>query len=126
KAGKNERYLPYAIGDGAVYTLNICAYPGWASFLKPSVAALECFTSFQEQASVKRQRPAQTFRLDALDEIAHIDFLKVDVQGSELDVLRGGAIKLRDAAVVQVEVPFVALYDGQPTFSNIDRELRAQ
>ena len=127
KPGSNERYLPYAIGDGVKpHALNICTYPGWTSLLTPSKAALDCFTTFKEQAAVKRQTVVQTHRLDDLEEVEHIDFLKADAQGSELDVLRYGSNKLDDTAVIQVEVPFVGLYEHQPSFGDIDLELRAQ
>jgi FkbM family methyltransferase len=40
-------------------------------------------------------------------------YLKLDVQGLELPVLRGGAETLGNTLAVQVEVSFVTLYEGQ-------------
>ena len=45
------------------------------------------------------------------------------MQGSELDVLRNGEVKLAAALVVEVEVEFVELYKGQPLFGDIHRFL---
>src|SRR3954451_13935580 len=50
----------------------------------------------------------------------------MDVQGSELEVLRGGTVKLSQAVVVQTEISFVPLYKEQPVFGDIDLELRSQ
>ena len=50
----------------------------------------------------------------------------MDVQGSELEVLRGGTAKLSQAVVVQTEISFVPLYKEQPVFGDIDLELRSQ
>jgi hypothetical protein len=52
--------------------------------------------------------------------------LKIDVQGAELMVLQNGRERLRNAVAVQTEVSFVPLYLGQPTFGEVDGELRSQ
>ena len=56
-----------------------------------------------------------------------IDILKLDVQGAELDVLRGAKRRL-DAQVLAViaEVSFVELYDGQAMFADLDQFLRGR
>ena len=56
-----------------------------------------------------------------LDSIVHqpIDFLKIDVQGYELEVLKGSARSLLDVAVIYIEVSFVELYKQQPLFFDI-------
>jgi FkbM family methyltransferase len=126
KKGANEAYLPYAVGDGQEHTLNLCAYPGWTSIFVPSVAALEVFSFFKNNARVVSQIPIQTRRLDDLDEVDDVDFLKIDVQGGELAVFVHGREKLKNAVAVQTELQFVNLYEGQPSFGQVDQELRAQ
>lgn len=56
-------------------------------------------------------------RLDALPDIVLVPpvFLKVDSQGSEMDVLDGCGELLSHMACVQVEMNFVSLYEGQPS-----------
>ncbi len=50
------------------------------------------------------------------------EFLKLDVQGAELEVLKGGGHLLNEITVAAViEVEFCELYLGQPKFSDIDR-----
>ena len=55
-----------------------------------------------------------------------MDFLKIDAQGAKLSVFQNGDKRLKDAVVVQTEVSFVPLYKNQPTFGEIDIELRHQ
>ena len=124
--GAHETYLPYAVGDGNEHTLNICAYSGWTSTFVPDAAALEVFSHFKDNARVVERIPVQTRRLDDLAEVDDIDFLKIDIQGGELAVFAHGREKLKNAVAVQTELQFVNLYEGQPSFGEVDLELRAQ
>jgi methyltransferase FkbM-like protein len=54
-----------------------------------------------------------------------MDLLKIDVQGSELDVFKSGRRLLARAVAVQTEVSFVPLYRGQPAFGAVDTFLRS-
>ena len=121
-----ENYLPYAIGDGTTKTLNICRYSGWTSTLKPSAASLNVFPVFEKNAEIIRQVPLQTRKLDDISEIERIDFLKIDIQGGELEALQNARRLLATAVVIQIEVSFVTLYDSQPGLGEIDVELRRQ
>jgi FkbM family methyltransferase len=47
------------------------------------------------------------------------DFLSVDCEGADLDVLHGAAACLDTAVCIAVETEFVRLYEDQPLFSNI-------
>ena len=126
KKGANETYFSYAVGDGEEHILNLCAYSGWTSTFAPSAAALEVFSFFKDNARVVSQTRVETRRLDDLAEVDDIDFLKIDIQGGELAVLVHGREKLRNAVVIQTELQFVNLYEGQPSFGQVDQELRAQ
>ena len=55
-----------------------------------------------------------------------VDLLKIDIQGGELSALTGGRRVLSDAVAVQTEVGFHRLYEDQPTFADVDLELRRQ
>jgi FkbM family methyltransferase len=57
--------------------------------------------------------------LDAVTEnsaFAHPNFIKLDVQGYELEVLRGGAYTLESAEAVLMEVNLLRLHEGAPLF----------
>lgn len=46
-------------------------------------------------------------------------FLKLDVQGAELEVLRGGVAALENSEIVQLEVPFLPYNEGAPTAAEV-------
>jgi FkbM family methyltransferase len=127
KTGPNERYLPYAVGDGRAHTLNICRGSSMSSLLEPDPISLGIFfDSLKARGDVIEQRNVQTLKLDDISEIDHLDFLKMDVQGSELAVLQGGTAKLSQAVAIQTEISFITLYKNQPVFGEIDLEMRRQ
>jgi FkbM family methyltransferase len=49
-----------------------------------------------------------------------MDFLKIDTQGTELDVLRGAARSLESCLGIEVEVEFQPLYTGAALFREVD------
>ncbi len=124
RKGPRERYLPYALGDGTSRTLHVCELEGMTSLLEPDPAHLALFNLFPIWGQVKQQIPVTTRKLDDVAEIAVMDFLKMDVQGGERDVLAHATARLKDAVAVQTEVSFVPLYKDQPPFGEIDLMLR--
>lgn len=63
-------------------------------------------------------------RLQQQEGFNTVDFLKIDTQGSELEVLNGGPKLLPSVRVVQVESNFIPQYEGSSTFSEVDLCLR--
>jgi FkbM family methyltransferase len=122
--GPHERYLPYALADGTERTLHICQLEGMTSLLVPDPAHLALFNLFPIWGTVKERIPVATRKLDDIAEITQLDFLKMDVQGAEREVLAHGRAKLADTVVVQTEVSFVSLYHDQPSFGEMDLVLR--
>jgi FkbM family methyltransferase len=57
---------------------------------------------------------------DALAETDDIGLLKIDVQGYELEVLRGAVSCLRRTQAVLLEINYVSHYDGAPEFGEIN------
>ncbi len=61
------------------------------SLLAPDRSHLDLFTGFAGHGAVHKELPIATRRLDEIDEIDAMDFLKIDIQGGELDVFEVGA-----------------------------------
>lgn len=121
-----ERYLPYAVGDGLEHTLNVCRASGMTSLFRLDRATAAVFPAYAHWGEVVQEVLLDTRRLDDLDEIVRMDFLKIDIQGGELAVFQHGKAKLSQAVMIQTEVSLVPLYDGQPVFGEVDLELRSQ
>ena len=63
-------------------------------------------------------------RLDDVEEVKKNDYLKIYIQGGELEVFRNGVNKLRNSLIIHTEVEFLPMYKGQPLFSEVEMFLR--
>lgn len=124
RAMKNHTFLPYVIGDGCERTFYRCNFPMTSSLYEPNTPLLRRFQNLEELTRVVGTSRVQTRRLDDIPEIGSIDFLKMDVQGAELDVLRGGRRALASAVTIHLEVEFAPMYKDQPLFGDVDADLR--
>ena len=95
-------------------------------------------SSFREMRSLHREQFPFTAGVEkfhditmrTLDEIAsdasigHNVMVKMDVQGFEDEVIRGGMKTLSKARIVLIEVSFISLYVGSPSFDEINDSLK--
>lgn len=125
KKSANENYLPYALGDGAERMLNICELEGMTSLLTPDPIHLALFNRFPQWGAVASRAAVATRKLDDIAEIGGMDFLKIDVQGAEREVMSHGRAKLAVTVAVQLEVSFVSLYYKQPSIGDMDLFMRS-
>ena len=121
-ARPGHRYLPYALGDGRLRRFYECQNPLTSSLYRPYAAMLEKFSCIA--LPVVAEHDIQTHRLDDLTEIQDIDYLKLDVQGAELDIILGAPRLIQDTLLVHTEVEFIPIYSDQPLFGDIDVALR--
>jgi FkbM family methyltransferase len=121
--GDGVLYLPYAVGaaDGATATLRLTDSPGSSSLLEPNREVLDQFI-YGAKITVRSTVPVTLTTLDTACERhdVHPDVIKMDIQGAELDVLKGATRTLANALLVESEVEFQSLYVGQPLFRDID------
>ena len=111
--------------DGLSHKVYIAsAISGMTSLLKPSSNALSFFNGFTGFGEIKEIVEIQTQKLDDIKDLPEIDFIKMDIQGAELTVLKNGLTKIRNAVAIQLEVSFICLYENQPTFGDVDVWMR--
>ena len=122
QARQGHRYLPFALGDGGRRRFYECENPLTSSLYRPNAALLAKFSRLNLQ--VVAETEIQTHRLDDIPDIPDIDYLKLDVQGAELDIIRGAPRLLSGATVVHTEVEFVPMYTDQPLFGDVDVAMR--
>ena len=126
KAKRGMRFYPAALGKTEeVRPLYETAHPMCTSLYKPNEPLLERYFNL-EVAMLKSVGSVQTVSLDrfaADNGVADVDFIKIDVQGAELDVFAGGVAALRDVVAIVSEVEFVPLYVDQPLFGDVCRFL---
>jgi len=118
--------LPYIVGNGRKATLYVCDGTGMTSLLKPNRKVLDGLWKLRDLGRVVETREVKTVRLDDIKEIDSFDYLKMDIQGSELTVLKNGREKLKRCLAIDLEVSFLPLYEKQPLFPEVDAELRKQ
>ena len=126
KLGKPHKCLPYFVGDGTERTFFQTNMTMTGSLYPPNRKVVDKYAHLGEAMQLVATHPVKTVRLDEVIEVGDADLLKMDVQGAEVDVLRGATRSLKAVTIVQSEVCFVDLYEGQCLFADIDRHLREQ
>lgn len=121
-------WFPNALGDGEVHTLYETAYPGCISLFRPNPQIIDPFYTFSTRENgnfqVIAEHQIQTSRLDDVEDLAPVDFVKLDIQGAELMALEHGMNKVGAAVVIQTEASFLPLYQDQPLFGEVHSFLR--
>ena len=126
KYGEPHRFFQCFAGDGRRATFHETNWPPTGSLYAPNTRLLEKFQNLAELTTPVAEHAVNTSRIDDITEIGDIDFLKIDAQGAELSILKSAMHTLSNTLVVQTEVEFVELYQGQPLFADVDIFLRAQ
>ena len=116
-----KKYFNFAIGDGKNHELNICASPSMTSFLEPNYDYLKLFHGFDKWSEILNKESVKTKKLDDLD--IEIDFLKVDTQGYESEIIKYGNHKIKNSLVVQIETSPIPLYKNEKPFSYVAKKL---
>ncbi len=108
--------------------LHLTADPACSSLFAPDPSTLSIFPELNVASPVGTTE----ITLISLDRWASaagveaIDIMKLDVQGAELEVLRGARGPLSGVRLIELEVAFNPIYRGQPLFGEVDSFLREQ
>ena len=119
---KGIKYYPYALGKAnEKRKLYITQHPMCCSLYKPNEKFIELYNNF-EVAYLKEETEIDTISLDYFidkHDVGNIDFIKIDVQGAELDIFKGGSKALKNVLKIVCEVEFVEHYESQPLFGDV-------
>jgi FkbM family methyltransferase len=130
-AAKNELYVSSALYSApTTVTFHHCVVPARSSLYPPDPAVVADIYGTADHYRIERTEQIQVTTLDAAVEAGALpspDFIKLDTQGSELDILKGAEQSLgRSTIAIESEVEFIPLYKGQPLFVDVDAFLRAK
>jgi len=121
--------LPFALGetDNTEATLNVCIKPGCSSIYEPNWDFVNQFNFAPHMEVISSFKMFMT-TLDNVCNNHHIvpDCIKVDTQGTELDIFKGAKNTLGKVKFIELEVEFNPQYKNQPLFSDVDLYLREQ
>lgn len=121
----NFRAFNFALGDqdGEV-EINRSSFSPSSSILTMEDVTKEAFPftddSWERESVHIRRLDDVAKDIDLVDNV----LIKIDVQGFEDRVIRGGQNTIRKAKVLIVEMSFESLYDGQPLFDSIYQAIR--
>ena len=92
-----------------------------SSFLEPDFDYLNNFYGFDKWSQIVNKVNVKTKKLSDISD--KIDFLKIDVQGYESEVINHGKDKIKDSLVIQLETSPTPLYKNEKTLSATILEL---
>ena len=116
-SSKGIKFFPYALGEKQQRKkIHITNHPMCTSLYEPNEKLMRLFNNLNF-AYLKKIEEIETVSLDFFikkQNLKFIDFIKIDIQGAELDVFRGGVECLKKVLTIITEVEFVELYKNQP------------
>jgi len=98
--------------------------PECSSFLKPNFQHLNKFSN-KDRFEITSQDTFNSSSLDtAIKNFSLPNFIKIDTEGSELEILKGSTQTLTNIFGLEVECSFNQLREGQPLFEDIRSYLK--
>ena len=130
-------HFPVALYSSAgEMDLHITYQPGMTSLLEPDekvfvrhFGLIPGSRTWRRGLTVLRRQNTKLRTIDVLlrdQGVERVDFLKLDTQGTELEILKGAKTYLSTGriSIIKTEISFVPIYRDQCTFSDLDDFLR--
>ena len=112
------------VGNGEELTFYENNSSGTSSLLPLNREVCSSFMSLTALRTVCTRQVLTSKLDDLLCDIRTVDFLKLDIQGFELEALKAAEAVLSRTAMVQCETEFIEIYRDQPLFSDVEIYLR--
>jgi FkbM family methyltransferase len=124
----DARHFPVALaGAEGERRLVVTRSPGSISFFEPNLETARTYDAYGSMFEPVGELTVPTTTLDAFvsrEKLPSLDFLKLDVQAAELEIIEGGRRTLADQVLMlRTEVWFRRFYREQPLFRDLDRAL---
>jgi FkbM family methyltransferase len=119
----NKKYFNYGVGSGNNEILNIYKNPGLSSILEPNLDYLNLFGNFNLWFEILQKIEIMTKKLDEINFDTTIDFIKIDVQGYESEVIKFGKNTIKNSLIVNIETSPVPIYKNEKSFSYLCNKL---
>jgi hypothetical protein len=87
---------------------------------------LHYFQAFNQPDGVEEVDMISLFDFLSGEKVQVVDILKLDLQGHELQAIKGMAGFLSSVKLIFIEVQFLEIYQGTPLFSDVETYLRGK
>ena len=104
-------------------TFYICKKPTCSSLLQPNREFLNKFKDSNRHDVVKKKKIKSSTIHNEFSKL-EIDFIKIDTQGAELKILKGGEKEMANCLGLEIEVQFAELYKNASLFDQINSYLQ--
>lgn len=94
-----------------------------SSFLKPNYSFVNQYPN-SDRFKIKKTTNIKCKKFDSFNE--NFDFIKIDTQGFNYNVLIGGNKKIEKTLAIEVEVEFVKIYHNQKLFEDVKKYLESK
>lgn len=116
------KIFPFALWEKSQkLNINFTKDPKVSSSYIPNIEFLNKFKNSDRFKVVKKIK-VNAVDLDSL-EISNVDFIKIDVQGAESNIIDGAKKSLKRCLGLEVEVEFSTLYKNQLLFGDLQKNL---
>ncbi len=122
---KKVTYLPLALLEkSGEATLYVTKRPGATSTLRPNAELLAHFdrdnwSQMREVVSEEAVRGISLQDFVASEGMTYADYIKLDTQGNELNILKSGGEFLRHVSVIRTEVEMISIYENQSLLGDV-------
>ena len=100
--------------------------PLTSSLSNTSEEGLHYFREYNQPDTVEEVEATSLFDFLSREKVPVVDILKLDLQGHELQALKGMAESISSVKVIFVEVQFIKIYQDARLFSELDTYLRSK
>jgi FkbM family methyltransferase len=115
-----HRVLPYYVGrENGTVDFHLYKNAGESSRFKPSPRFQKTFRPDLVIEKTVRLTSATLDTIISREGLEPPDFIKLDTQGTELEILQAAPAAVSGALLIEAEVEFTEIYEGQPLFHDV-------